>query len=83
MRLTLAKAKKIVSSIPKELKLTSVGSVLQGKKHPQDIDFITTTSLDRVYDYFNNNFKVDVVPIRWEKFPEGSYIEALDIQKHL
>ena len=37
----------------------------------------------KVVNYFNNNFKVDVVPIRWEKFPEGSYIEALDIQKHL
>ena len=34
-------------------------------------------------NYYNNNFEVDVVPIRWEKFPEGSYIEALDIQKHL
>jgi hypothetical protein len=34
-------------------------------------------------DYFDNVFNVDVIPIRWEKFPEGSYLEELDIQKHL
>lgn len=33
-------------------------------------------------NYFDN-YKVGVIPIRWEKLQDGSYIESLDIYKHL
>ncbi len=33
-------------------------------------------------NYFDN-YKVDAIPIRWEKLQDGSYLEALDIYKHL
>ena len=38
---------------------------------------------NKFVDYFKNNYKVDVVPIRSEKLSNGSYIESFDINKHL